>query len=579
MKSRAPGFAHGNQAATGLPVFIAVLALAFLAACSPGSGESGTNGSGPSGAGLNVAEQSPSADRRIGGLYRLTESQYRQVIHDVFGASVEVGGRFQPIEREGGLLAVGAGIATTSASGLELYDAMAQQVAAQATTEPLSSLLIDCTPADAAGPDDACASRYLNRVGRLLFRRPLTPDETAVFVQIAADTTAKLGSFHRGLQESLATMLVDPRFLFRIDMLEPDPDSPGEFRLDSYSMASRLSFWLWNSLPDEELFAAAGRGDLLTDEGLTRQVDRLLASPRLERGVRAYFADVLQFDKFSTLSKDVALFPRFTAGLGDQAQEQTLRTIVQHLLVEEGDYRELFTLRKTFLTRTLGAVYGVPVISDFENGAPEPWVPIEYPENDPRNGILSQISFVALHSHPGRSSPTLRGRALREVFLCQQVPPPPPDVDFTQFETADTSKLKTMRERLGAHASQPSCQGCHLMMDPMGLALETFDTSGVYRTHENGAPIDTSGNLNGAAFADSAELGQVVRDAPGVPACAVNRAFAYANGHAAYPQALKPIEEAFSEGEYRFVELLRAVALSDGFRGKGTQAERLADNR
>ncbi|MEJ8566543.1 DUF1592 domain-containing protein [Elongatibacter sediminis] len=525
------------------------------------------------------ATSAPVEERRVGGFYRLTEEQYRQVIRDVLGTSIVVGGRFQPFERESGLLAVGAGIATTSASGLELYDAMAREVAAQATAAPLRTLLIGCTPEDESRPDQACASQFLNRVGRLLFRQPLSPEDSALFVQIAADTSRKLGGFHRGLQESLATMLVDPRFLFRIEMLEPDPDHPGEYRLDSYSRASRLSFWLWNSIPDEALLAAAEAGELLTEDGLARQVDRMLASPKLERGVRAYFTDLLRLDGFNTLSKDVSLFPRYTAGLSEQAVEQTLRTIVHHVLVEQGDYRDIFTLRQTFLTRTLGAVYGVPVIASFENGAPEPWVSTVYPENDPRTGILSHISFVALHSHAGRSSPTLRGKALREIFLCQNVPPPPGDVDFSRFETADTSKLKTMRERLSAHANEPLCAGCHQLTDPLGLALETFDAAGVYRTTENGATIDTSGNLHGVTFQNSAELGQVVRNDPTVPVCAVNRAFAYGAGKPAQRQALEPIEEEFAESGFRFVNLLRTIALSDAFFGAKPDATQLAANR
>lgn len=553
---------------TAVFAIVATVAGLWLAACD--------SDPRPDHSALSAEDSSAPAERRIGGFYRLSEEQYRQVIRDVFGASIVVGGRFQPIEREAGLLAVGAGVATMSASGLELYDAMARQIAAQAMAEPLRPLLVDCTPADAAAPDDACASRFLERVGRLLFRRPLAPEDSALFVRVAAETTQELGSFDRGLQEALATMLVDPRFLFRIEILEPDPERPGQYRLDSYSRAARLSFWLWNSLPDEALLAAAQRGDLQSEEGLAREVDRMLASPKLVRGTRAFFADLLQFERFRTLSKDVTLFPRFTAGLGEQAMEQTLRTIVDHLLVEQGDYRDLFTLRRTFLTRPLGAVYGVPVIAHFENGAPEPWVPVEYPENDPRTGILSHISFVALHSHAGRSSPTLRGKALREIFLCQKVPPPPADVDFTRFETADTSALRTMRERLSAHANQPSCAACHQLTDPLGLALETFDAGGVYRTTENGATIDTSGNLHGVTFENSAELGRVVRDDPTVPGCAVDRAFAYGAGRTARPQTLRPIEESFAEDGYRFVELLRAIALSEEFFSVAAEPTRLA---
>lgn len=531
------------------------------------------------GKGQQVPARSDPAEARVGGFYRLTEAQYRQVIHDVLGASIDVGGQFQPIVREEGLLAVGAGEGAISSSGLEFYDAMARQIAAQAMTEPLRTILLQCTPRDEAAPDDACARQFLARTGRLLFRRPMSPDQAAVFVQIAGDTTRKLGNFYRGLQESLATMLIDPRFLFRIEMLEPDPRNPGHLRLDAFSRASRLSFWLWNSLPDEELLSAAESGDLFTDDGLSRQVGRLLDSPKLVRGVRAFFEDMLRFDKFEILSKDASIFPKFTSAVSEQASEQTLRTIVHHLLIEQGDYRDLFTLRETFLTRTLGAVYGVPVISHFENGAPEPWVPHVYPENDPRAGILSDISFVALHSHSGRSSPTLRGMALREIFLCQEVPPPPGDVDFSRFESADTAKLKTMRQRLSVHVSVPSCAGCHKLTDPIGLALETFDGGGSFRTMENGAAIDTSGVLNGESFQNASGLGRVVRNDPAATACVVKQAFAYGAGREPDRQTLEQIEEEFADSDFRFVDLLRTIAMDDSFLTPKLEQAQLAAHR
>jgi hypothetical protein len=191
------------------------------------------------------------------------------------------------------------------------------------------------------------------------------------------------------------------------------------------------------------------------------------------------------------------------------AREQTLRTVVDHLLRKNADYRDLFTTRSTFISRALGPVYHV--------GAAPGWAPYELPADSGRAGILTHVSFLALHAHPARSSATLRGKALREVFLCQKVPPPPPNVDFSAVEDPDSS-LKTAREKLEVHRSNASCAGCHKIMDPIGLTLENFDGAGQFRASENGAQIDASGDLDGKPFKDAVGLGEAIRNSPALRA-------------------------------------------------------------
>ena len=175
-------------------------------------------------------------------------------------------------------------------------------------------------------------------------------------------------------------------------------------------------------------------------------------------------------------------------------------------MVQHGDYRDLFTTRRTFLTPLLGSIYRVPVA---QNG--DHWQPYEFAQGDPRAGILSQASFVALHSHEGLSSPTLRGKALRELLLCEPVPAPPGNVNLSGAQDMHDPHFRTMRERLTAHRTDPTCAGCHKNIDPMGLALENFDSDGSYRTAENGQALDTSGELDGIGFNDAA--GARTRDA------------------------------------------------------------------
>jgi hypothetical protein len=239
-----------------------------------------------------------------------------------------------------------------------------------------------------------------------------------------------------------------------------------------------------------------------------------------------------------------------------------MKTIVDHILVQKADYRDLFITRKTYLTRDLGAVYLVPVT------ARTGWEATQYAVESGRAGILTDISFLALWSHPGRSSPTIRGKMLAEIFLCRTIPAPPGDVDFTLANNLSDPNLKTARQRLGAHVTTPSCKGCHQQMDPMGLPLEAFDSVGTFRTSENGAPIDTSGQLGSISFTDAKGLGKGMRENPGVPNCLSDNLYRYAVGRN-FTQSEGPFRDylrgSFQASGYKVTELLRTIALSNAF--------------
>ncbi|HLG88120.1 MAG TPA: DUF1592 domain-containing protein [Alphaproteobacteria bacterium] len=491
---------------------------------------------------------------------RLTQEQYTAIIADIFGADIKVQGRFDPDVRENGLLAVGTSHVSVTPSSLEQYDGLARSIAAQVVDEHHRDQLVGCKPASVSQPDDNCAAQFLGEVGLQLYRRPMKPEELKSQVAVASDATKTLGNFYAGLETSLAIMLESPRFLFREEIAEPD--GAGHLKLDGYSKATRLSFFLWNTSPDDELLKAAEKGDLDSERGLARQVDRMLASPRVEAGVRAFFSDMLGFDQLPGLAKDPEVYPKFTPVVMVDAQEQTLRTLVDHLLVQKGDYRDIFTTRKTFLTRLLGSIYRVPVQS------PTGWQPFEFPPGDPHAGIVAEVSFLALHSHPGRSSSTLRGKAVREILLCQQVPTPPANVNFAIVQDTKNTTYRTARERLTAHRTEPTCAGCHKIIDPIGLSLENFDGLGAYRTAENGAPIDPAGELDAAHFEGAAGLGQTLHDDPAATACLVNRVYAYGSGHApskGEADWIKYLQGRFAAEGYRLPDLLRTIATSKAF--------------
>ncbi len=496
---------------------------------------------------------------------RLTEDQYRNTIKDVFG-DLAIGGRFEPDTRDEMLIAVGASKATVTPGGFEQYDRMAMGIAQQVVSPERRKEYLPCKPASETAADEACARAIITRVGNMLYRRPLTEAEIVDKLKIA-ETGAQQGkSFYFGVQLALSRLMTSPQFLFVQEEAAPDPNRPGGLKLTPQSMATRLSLLIWGSSPDPQLLAAAAKGELDTPDGLAKQVDRMIASPRVQRGVRAYFADMLQFDRFASLSKDAALYPNYSGDVAKQAQEQTLRTIVDELVVRNGDYRDIFTTNKTYLTPMLASAYGVPMTTKW--GDFQDWQPVTLPASMPQAGVLTQIGFAALHSSSGKTSPTLRGKAVRELFLCQEVPPPPPEVDFSKFEGANGATT-SVREAISAHASNPACAGCHRLMDPLGLALENYDTSGRFRLVDAKKPIDASGQLDGVTYQDAAGFGKAIHDNPRATACLVNRVYTYAAGRQATTAERGWLRDQLAKDwaadGYRFPALLRRIATDPGF--------------
>lgn len=491
----------------------------------------------------------------------LTADQYTNSIAQVFGEDIasSVLPPIPPMARTDGLLASGTAFVGVTSDQVSQIQQAAASIAAQVVDQDHRDFLIPCAPEAKEAADSSCAALFIKESGRLLFRRPLSDSRLVDLVRIADYAAEQTDDFYDGLSLALEAMLISPDFIFIVDRAEVAPDAPDQRRLDAFSLASRLSFLLWNAPPDEILLQEAEAGALHTQEGLTNAVDRMLGSARLEFGVRAFFDDLMAFDEFDSLAKDPVVYPMVTGTTLEHAREQTLRTIVDHLVDQESDYRDLFTTRKTFMSMQLAAVYDTP--------AGEGWSPFEFDEDGPRLGLLTHVSFLAANSHSVRSSPTLRGKALRETFLCQRVPDPPPDVDFSSLEDAEDAA--TAKERLAVHNTNPSCAGCHLITDPMGLSLENFDGAGRFRETENGASLDIAGELDGIFYDDIAGLAKATRNHPKLSACLINRLYAYGTGG---PVSLRDdrdmlagFEDRFVENEYKLPALLRDIALSHAF--------------
>jgi hypothetical protein len=351
-------------------------------------------------------------------------------------------------------------------------------------------------------------------------------------------------------------MLESPEFLYVTETAEPDPSHPGGMQLDNYSRAARLSYLLWDTTPNDALLTAADKHQLTDQPKVEAIAAKMVASPRLQDGVRAFFADMLVYEKFEAddYAKDPLIYPRFNSDVGRALPEQLLRTIVDDLVVRNSDYRDLFTSRYTFMTRALGPLYDVPV------RAPTGWEPYEFPADSGRGGLLSQAAFLALYSHPGRSSATLRGRAIRELLLCQPVPDPPGNVDFKAVEETHNKAMPTARDRLTAHEDNPVCAGCHRITDPMGLTLENFDGIGAFRATENDAKINATSTFDGKTISGEVELGKALAADPGTTACVAKRALEYAIGHPADPTEAATINKDFVDDGYKIRALFAQVA-------------------
>ncbi len=489
----------------------------------------------------------------------MTQDQYVNSLSYIFGPDLRVDTRFAPMRRTEGLLANGAAFAGVTAAQLEQYQRTASLVSGAVVDAEHRDFLIPCKPKDEKAADAACAAKFLTATGRLLYRKPLPKEKVQAVVAEANAGAEKLKDFYAGLAAALEGMLLSPDVLFITDSYEPDPKNKGKMRLDSYSLAHRLSFFLWNAAPDDAMIKAAESGEIQTPKGREKIVNMMLASPRLETGMRAFFDDMMAFDDFNNLAKDAAIYPAFTGVTVADAREQTLRTIINHLITENKDYRDLYTTRETFMSQALAAIYGV--------SATPGWTPYTFPENSGRAGIATHVSFLAVHSHPGRSSPTLRGKALRELLLCQPVPRPPANVDFSALENPK-AEHRTQRDRVNFHLENPVCAGCHKITDPMGLAMEQFDGAGVYRLTERGNPIDPSGSLDGKNFKDAVGLSQALHDHPALTSCLVKRIYSYGTGGPTTRDdqpLLTYLNTRFAEQGYRLPDLLRTITLSPTF--------------
>jgi mono/diheme cytochrome c family protein len=430
-----------------------------------------------------------------------------------------------------------------------------------ATDTPSRREVLICRP-QARSDEAACATKILSRIARRAYRRPVTSAELKTLIEFFQRGRRSSGTFDGGIQLALERVLVDPGFLLRVYR-----DSPGGTprRLTDLEVASRLSFFLWSSIPDERLLTLAERKQLTIPATLEQEVRRMLADPRATTAlVDGFAAQWLNLRRLSDLVFDPDRYPTYDDSLL-QAFEQETKTFVAHTLRENRSVVELLDANYTFVNERLARHYGISGVygSRFRR--------VALPHLDQRGGLLTHGSILAVTSYPDRTSPVLRGKFLLNNILGLTTPPPPPGVDTNLAEIKPDAPPPTIRERLAQHRTNPTCASCHSVIDPLGFALEQFDAIGAWRTtDETGKPVDSrTTTLDGATLEGVAGLRkQLLEEPEQFPRTVTEKLLAYALGRRLeyYDQpAVRAIVRDAAPARYNWSSLVLGIVKTPAF--------------
>jgi hypothetical protein len=373
---------------------------------------------------------------------------------------------------------------TGDASALLVRDLGSQQLmsfAEQVAHWAVSTLAADIAPCNQMTAD--CRKQFITTFGQRAFRQPLDATKVARYEQLFATGA----TFEQGLELTITAILQSPYFLYRRELGEPDPQKPGIVRLTPYEVASNISYLITRSMPDDQLMAAAAGNQLGTRAQIDAQVERLLADPKNRQTMHTFMGEWLETKRVDMVLKDPKVFD-FQDALRADMERETAALIEDVVFTRKGSFSDLLTTDYTFVNANLAKHYGIDGITGDA---------LQKVTTKRDAGILIQGSILAGHAGIVYSSPTLRGKLVRTRLLCEDLPPPPSNVNTTIMAPKDA---KTTREIFQAHVDNPSCGPCHRMMDPIGFAFENYDVVGRYRTTENGVPIDPTGIINGEDF-------------------------------------------------------------------------------
>ena len=434
---------------------------------------------------------------------------------------------------------------------------------------PSRRRIFSCRPAgDTADEAEACAVAVVSSLARRAFRRPVSFGDVEQLVGFYRQGYAE-GGFEAGVETALRALLTSPEFLFRIERDPAEVEAGAAYRVSDLELASRLSFFLWSSLPDDELIDAAAAGRLRDPDVLKAQVRRMLADPRAEALTSNFASQWLHLRNLDAVRPDARAFPDFDDNLRQGFRTET-ELLFRSVVDEDRSVTDLLTADYTFLNERVARHYGVPGVYG------DHFRRVALPADSPRAGLLGHGSILTVTSYATRTSPVLRGKWILDNLLGTPPPPPPPNVPPLD-ESASSTAPTSMRERMAAHRRNPACAVCHRIMDPAGLSMEHFDAIGRWRDEEGGAPIDAAGNLpGGETFAGVAGLRRALLDRPDVfVGTLTEKLLTYALGrgvdHADAP-AVRAVVAAASRDDYRLSSLILGVVQSPPFQMRRSQS-------
>ncbi len=486
-------------------------------------------------------EEAEATDERSGGprvpepIRRLTHAQYDNTVRDLLGDRTKPSRNFPPEDFVNGYTNQ-ASAQSITASLAEAYSAAAEKLARNAFRYGDENDLIPCEP---TGPTDrTCAESFVRNFGMRAYRRPLDPSEVASLTDLLIHWAASEGSFLAGAATMVEAILQSPDFLF---VAPGGADSPHQ----QFGVAARLSYALWDSMPDRTLLRLAADGQFAELDAIEATARHMLDRPMAREAMDRFFAQWMRFDRLLDSVKDRNLYRNYSREVAESMTEESLR-LFRHLVWNDIDFREFFSADYTFVDDFLTTIYSMQVPK-------EPFTMTRYPEASMRGGILGHGSFLAQTGKPINTSPTERGLFVREHFLCQSIPPPPPGVDASLPPLKLGAKPMTVRETMTQmHASQEACASCHKLVDPIGFGFEHFDTIGAFRetepvrvdptpqqeqqgmesqTHQ--LAIDPAGYIAGiadSAFRSPRGAGHVLADSKTCHKCLVKQLFRYIFG-------------------------------------------------
>ncbi|MBZ4420540.1 DUF1592 domain-containing protein [Myxococcus sp. RHST-1-4] len=508
----------------------------------------------------NACGDAPKDPGRV-TLHRLNRAEYDATVRDLLGDTTQPARDF-PADDHGYGFDNNADVLSMSPLLMEKYSTAAEKLVEAAWKK---GTLRTCT-LDAANPEP-CARDILSGFARRAWRRPVTKQEVDRLMDFLALAKRHGDTPEAGVKLALRSVLVSPHFLFRVEK-DPDPKSPTPHRLNDFELASRLSYFLWSSMPDEQLLAAAEAGKLRDSKELEAQVRRMLADPKARGLVENFGGQWLYTRAMDSAEPDKTLYGAFNEDLRSAMRQET-QLVFREFITGDYKLRDLVDAPFTYVNDALARHYGLPPPG---SGTP---VRVDLSRHPERQGLFGHGSLLTVTSNPDRTSPVQRGVWVLEQLLCLPPPPPPPDVENLPPPMRPDM---TMKERMAIHRSNPACQGCHRMMDPLGLALENYDPIGRWRMREvSGAPVDAKGDLPDGTILDGVgDMRRFVKSDPKLPACLTEHLLTYALGRGmseADACAVREIAATAEASGGRFTDYILSIVLSDHFTQRRGETE------